>query len=403
MAANAGSKKTTAASMIRQFDVSAELRATAERRKRPAESAPQAVGFSWSREGIPEIAKRLSALFPDLDLDVVNEVLSQRFRANPNCSRQQLASDATAKLLEMSVTNSGPQSVTSFEPAQTSMNDAEQNGRYDESLQVSKATESKMAGDGADPTVSDVDAFFLDEQMAALLALDQLTLHRCVKTLVSVLQRIEEKPTDVRVRRLRRGNAKFHAEVGRHGPALELLLLAGFVEEGDADGDPTLVFHGCPHTSTAFLSTREALEGILEAFQDSSSLASPATPAVEPLARPSQPKDARLHIAEITEQRLRDPRSFREAARARGLGNSASGTGYMLKKTETSPPALPGRRAQHFTLADVEKMRVADEIANTPSFAEEYRRTRQNVPVRNLRRLQLGNTIQSCWAGSQLI
>lgn len=100
--------------------------------------------------------------------------------------------------------------------------------------------------------------------------------------------------------------------------------------------------------------------------------------AASAAARCTRDPAARERIAELTERRLRDPRGFREAARARGA--TLSGVGGVVARPPPRP-AEPSRRAQHLTLADVECMRVADEIAGTPSYADEYRQRVQAAPV----------------------
>ena len=75
-------------------DVRDELRAiAAERHKR---------GTPQVKESIGQIAERLTVMFPSVPQETVQAVLSQLFRADAQCSREQLADRAVCALLEMS-------------------------------------------------------------------------------------------------------------------------------------------------------------------------------------------------------------------------------------------------------------------------------------------------------------
>jgi uncharacterized protein YkwD len=390
MAAKA-SKPASATANIRRFDLSEELRSTAHRRKQTASSGGEK--FS-SQDGVPAIAQRLTDKFPRLGLDVVHAVLSEIFRANPNCSRQQLASYATAHLLEMSSVDNGPQSVTSFEPAssgdtsfpETSAITTNDSDMLDGACAPCDEKLSHESNDFTGLVSADFEDLF-DGHLSALLALDEGALLICVKTCVSMLRRIAERPEDERVRRLRCSNARFQSEVGCHEPALEILRLAGFAEERDDSGENILVFRSDEKTSAIFKFIRESLEGILDALSEDAAV---TRPNPETKSRPvDAPPDERRRIAELTEQRLRDPRGFREAACQRGKVNRASGQGGVIRTRAVAPMPTPSRKSQHFTLADVERMRIDEEIANTPSYAEEYVRAKHSEPVHDISALVL--------------
>lgn len=210
--------------------------------------------------------------------------------------------------------------------------------------------------------------------------------------MLGILGRISADPENLKVRRLRLANQRFEAEVGTHQSALLLLRYAGF-QDLDEAGESCLVFHGSPESPT-FLSVYEALLGLGEEFPASSNAGTSgvkAKPKAQPAAnkasasRPSaalhlQARSERKdHIANLTEERLRDPRGFRERAKARGAGN-------RVVTNITRPAPLPAsttttRRSRHFNLADIDRMRVQDEITNTPSYAEEYVRNQQSTPA----------------------
>lgn len=451
MAAKAAVKKSSA-SNLKRFDLSEELRSTAHRRKQPAHQAGANEDFGKSHEGIPEIAERLAEKFPELGLDVAQATLSTIFRANPNLSRQQLANAGMASLLEMSSVIGGPQAITSFEPAKSVEEPGSHSAAGDQEKGNSDAEESQAQEEDVPPEIGEC----LDEQLAMLLTLDDAALLTCVKTLLSLLRRIQEKPLEERVRRVRRGNARFQSEVGRHEAAVELLRIAGFTDEAEDTSDPALVLHGDAQASMSFARVMEALEGVLEVLRMPNVTDSTGASVVKPSRLPSAEDagDHRGRVADITEQRLRDPRGFREAAYARGGANPASGRGivrkmhhldisgnynddtwnkevvltqhgsdlevnyggkrlsgslegndvrirtfraagtvasngnirfadggHWTKQGAARPSAAPGRRAQHFTLTDVERMRVSDEIASTPSYADEYARAKHSAPV----------------------
>jgi hypothetical protein len=57
------------------------------------------------------------------------------------------------------------------------------------------------------------------------------------QTLQDILERLQTHPEEPKHGRLRLGNATFHRKVGQHGPAMEVLRVAGFeVKEQPAVG-----------------------------------------------------------------------------------------------------------------------------------------------------------------------
>jgi len=91
----------------------------------------------------------------------------------------------------------------------------------------------------------------------------------------------------------------------------------------------------------------------------------------------------RQRIAALTEQRLRDPRAYWEQALARAPVSRGSG-GLILRRpqqSQSSEAAQLSRRSKHFTLSDIERMRISDEIAGTPSYANEYIREKHSGPA----------------------
>jgi len=390
---------------MRSFDTRDELRATADRRKQPqAGGAPAAL----RGEGIAQIAARLVVMFPALPQDTVEAVLSQLFRADASLSREQLADRAVCALLDMSVADGAPQCVTSYEPRCT----AQANRSAACPAEVVDLTGPQLAGQSHGPSASQAlqgldaggaasilpstamdvseagDAFdeLLDENLALLLGLPDEDLSPCVRTLVAILDRIAQEPENQRVRRLRLTNAKFETTVGRHDAAVDLLRLAGFADDmGDGAEDRAVGFFDDPNVSTAFLRVRESLAGVLEELsaQTPAAPASKASAAPVPQRAPAAPGGRNLrghrrqHIAELTEQRLRDPRGFREQAARTGAANRSVGGRLPRPQQRT----VLDRRSQHFTMADIERRRIADEIASTPSYAEEYRRNAHAAPV----------------------
>jgi len=413
-----------AAPQVRSFNVMDELRATADRRKKQPSSATTPAADQFAGQGIPQIAERLAVMFPQLGQDIVHAVLSELFRADSSCSRQQLADTAVAQLLEMSADDGTPHAMTSFEPRFCT----------DDTAATDNCTAADCTNDGAGPTdgitvtdddqvakdddavpqnspdpadasvvADDDDDMVLDSLLAALLSLPDDALRSCARTLESILRRIIEAPEDERYRRLKRSNARFQAEVGSHAPAVELLLFAGF--EGETtDAGPSFLFSGDPSASPNFLRVWEALSGLVEdlglAANTTASGTRAPTPGPDMLPLKQQkfaPEPRRQRIAELTEQRLQNPHAFKQAAQARGSGNRAVGSGHFKHRGLDAPPvqreaqpsrrdqreAQPSRRAQHFTLSDINRMRISDEIANMPNYAEEYRQSVQNTPARD--------------------
>eukprot|EP00913_Durusdinium_trenchii_P004761 g4421.t1 len=319
--------RTAAKMPMRNFDLREELKATADRRK-PTQERSAIIGHKSTTGGVGDIAARLAEMFPALPADTVQGAVSQLFRSNAECSPLQLADMSLAALLEMSST--GPQAVTSFEPVCTSdcvENEAEANRQ----VVIEEAHEE----------ADDI----LDGLLADLFGLPDDEMKVCVKTLCGILSRVVEQPSE----QLRKSNARFAAEVGCHPQALALMSYAGFEEDAEASAS------GTRKTRKPF---HEALQEAGETLRDA----------------------RRQHIAALTEMRLKDPRGFQEARRS-SRGNR--GVGGTLARPSTASPAAPSRRAQHFTLSDLEKMRVQEEIAGMPSYADEYRLSHQSAPATN--------------------
>lgn len=354
---------------IKRFDLQEELRATADRRKKADAGGPTLP----SRESIPEMAKRLSFMFETLPQDSIQDVLSALFRANPSVSRAQLVDLAVSQLVQMSLADGGPRNIASFEPPIL----------LDESPEATPVASSAAASSPISIEDSEPGHEVTDELLSALvaqvLALPDEALTQCVQTLFAILDRIAQDPSNDKVRRLRYANARFTAEVGRHEAAVDLLRVAGF-EDKNEGGERVLLCSADPAAADSnFHRVREALVGLL---QDLKATAPAAEPTLPRRPRSAAEEQRRERVAQLTEQRLRDPRAFRAKAEAHGAAVRASG-GVIPRTSAPSRPAQPSRRAQHFTLSDVEKMRVAEEIANMPSYAEEYRTMRQGGSARD--------------------
>jgi len=379
---------------MRNFDLRAELKETADRRKRPADRQHG----DLEKGGVASISARLAEMFPGLPGDTVQAVVSELFRADSGCSRQQLADKSLATLLEIANSTGQPQAVTSFEPP--SPGSPSPSPRFGEDQEqreepcvmcVLRTTARVLVGCICKDGQSQEAACYqlLDTQLAELLALPESELRTCVYTLNSVLARIAEAPKEEKFRRLRRSNARFTAEVGRHESAVALLLHAGFHEDSP-DGEAVLVFNQDPK-SPAFARIQQALQAAAESLllPDSAEAQAPKSAAVPrrvPAASSLDPERElrRQRVAALTEQRLQDPRGFREdTARRRRAANRVVGGAVQQRPPTAEGSAQPARRAQHFTLSDVDRLRVQEEISNTPNYAEEYRQTNQATPAGN--------------------
>jgi len=399
---------------MRKFDLREELRETAHRRKQPQSGDGSQSQLQKSKEGVSDIAARLAKMFPNLPQDTVHGALSELFRANPSFSREQLADRAVEALVQMcSADPSTPTAITSFEP-RTSFSEDQDKAEI-ESIKSSEVSAEGMDVD-ADPSAAacpeellpegaanngDLEAM-LDEGLAGLLSLPEQDIARCVTTMSSILQRIADKPDDSTVKRLRLGNARFHREVGCHAPALDLLRLAGF-EDTDAGEDAAIVCVADPNTSEGFLRVRDALTSVADAMKlqppttASSSSAASTGPSLVPNGgrmptasqlgqQVQQAREARRQrIAELTQQRLQDPRGFASAAKNRSSGNRVVVNVQQRPDSRASQDsgAVPSRRSKHFTLSDIEKMRIEEEISNMPNYAEQYRQSNQGTSARS--------------------
>jgi uncharacterized protein YkwD len=396
-----------ATAQIRRFDLREELRATASRRQHPqsqvsaprleasrpthpqtevsALTQPQVVRVLHApadHDGNATIAARLAEMFPDVPQEVVQATLSGVMRRGSNYSQDQLVEVAVTVLAEMSDPNVTPHAETCLEPVVVG-----------EVIHTSprSATEESCASE---------ESFYemLDDLLAEMLVLSDEDARICIKTLVSIFGRIVENPEEQRFRRLKRSNVRFESDVGRHEAAVGLLQLAGFVDTTD-EVDKTvqvLLFAGAV-SSLEFTHVHEALNSLAESFgveskasnskgsanvTPASKKTEDATATVElPKAYVTSTNDRRKRVADLTEQRLRDPRGFREALRARGCFNYTPGVASHLRAKSAASTATPSRRSRHFTLADIDRMRVSDEISNMPSYAEEYRRAKHAAPA----------------------
>ncbi|CAE7624683.1 ylbC [Symbiodinium microadriaticum] len=340
----------------RNFDVRDELRATADRRKPVQERA--VIGHISTTGGVTGIAHRLAEMFPTIPEDTVQGAVSQLFRTNPNCTRQQLADASLAALLEMSSSTGGPQAVTSFEPVCTS----------DSQPELPEQEEA------AAPVHDEQ----LDSLLAALLGLPDDELKPCVSTLRSIFSRIAEQPDELKFRRLRKHNPRFLAEVGKHEEALALMLHAGFQQEGDSDSEVLVLAELTESFKQVCEAIRSAAE-LVAPVPDSRPQSASALPAPSASCHqaPLMVSGRRQHVAALTEQRLKDPRGFREDAARRHRANP--GVGGAAPRPAMPPPVA--RQAQHFTLADIEKMRTQEAIAGMPNYADQYRQTHQASPA----------------------
>lgn len=398
----------------RRFDLREELRATAHRRRPPgAGSGGYAAGqegdlasFSVMRAGgVADIAARLATMFPSLPQDTIQGVLSELFRASPHCSREELADAAVNALLDMGVAGGtggdAPQSITCFSPRASGPR-AEEEGVDPALIDVDAAEAADQEGpnvvldEAGDACMDDFDELF-DASLAGVLGLPEDSISACVQTLCAVLDRIAQDPGNLKVRRLRMNNAKFQQAIGQHEPAIELLAFAGFEDDHTDIEDPAKVFRPAdPSTCPNFDKVREAMHSIAEDLKFDVTTGACGTPSTGSSPVPVAPRskisaveraDRRSRIAALTEQRLQNPAVFREQAKRRGAGNRITG-GIVRRPRQAhdeapQAAAAPNRRAQHFTLSDVERMRVVDEIANTPSYADEYRRNAHSSAARD--------------------
>ncbi|CAJ1385815.1 unnamed protein product, partial [Effrenium voratum] len=130
-----------------------------------------------------------------------------------------------------------------------------------------------------------------------------------------------------------------------------------------------LEFEGDP-TSECFKQVLEALQALQVTFEVGSGSAE------------ASPSHRSQHVAALTEMRLKDPRAFRDL---HSRANPSVGVWILSPPSLPAAPAAlaPSRRSQHFTLSDLEKMRVEEEIAGMPSYAEQYRREHQATSATN--------------------
>jgi uncharacterized protein YkwD len=378
------------ANKIRNFDVREELRATAARRMRAYDgntrlplagrqeiNVPEAASAG---EGVPQIAARLAQMFPTLPVDTVRAVLSQLFRADARITREVLADRAVIALIEMTSKDSSSQALTSFEPC-----------AVDEDMTPCQTSHVPLPNEASDSSDDEHEHF--DALLAEMLAVPDEDLQPCLETLYAIFERIATNPENDKIRRLRLANKKFAQLVGRHDSATQLLRFAGFEDDVAVGGDDHgFVFHGSPSEAARFKRVLEALRGIIDdMFPEMRATSArpqigsppprqqPAAVVAPPLPRPQRRSQAE-RIAMLTEERLRDPRAFREQAKARGASNRVI-TNIRLAPDRSQQHQQ--RRAQHFDLSDIDRMRVDREIENMPNYAEEYRRTQQATPARD--------------------
>merc|ERR1712135_156462 len=145
------------------------------------------------------------------------------------------------------------------------------------------------------------------------------------------------------------------------------LVHAGFWEDsGEGDDDRAIDFDG-DVISSEFVRVQKYLRSLAEDYGLSDpSVGTTITPVVGVPVDPAEASRRRQLIAKLTEERLRNPTRFREEARARGGGQ------VHVRQPPRRPSNERYRRAQHFTLADIDRARISDEITNMPNYADQY-------------------------------
>jgi uncharacterized protein YkwD len=401
-----------------RLDAAAELRATADRRKRVSDVAAKQV----RGESVKQMASRFAAMFPSLPEDTVEGVLSELFRADSQITRELLADRAIAALVEMTLADGSPQVITSFEPPSFCEDIRVVDGqRMAHGFHVAAPT-APPASSSIDGAVEMMDVSHLsttsatgseqcapvemqevrweslndfsaddqlDEQIAMLLTLSDDALAPCIHTLVGIFDRIVDDPSNMRVRRLRYANKAFAAKVGCHEAAVQLLRIAGFGEDpGDSADDRGLVFCGDHSESSLFGQVRESVHGIAETLpsskQPSKAVAAPAQLGGYSPGNGQSSRDARRgRTAALTEKRLQNPQQFRKDALQRGSANTGKG-GVIPKRAAAESENASHRQSRHFNLSDINRMRIDDEIAGTVNYAAEYRRNRHSAPAHDI-------------------
>jgi len=247
----------------------------------------------------------------------------------------------------------------------------------------------------------------------------------CLMALHKILGRIMADPESQRLRQLRLRNEKFHKQIGRFPPAVQLLRAVGF-QQGDfwvSDSlrEPCLEFKlpvdSDNPKSLRFVRAFSMLEHLLQEGPDSwlasvgevqpevtaAWVAAPlpseqATPQAASAQEEPEPGDGgdvaaaastRAFLADLHERRVRDPRGFQEAMRAAGrqpnrvivnVQQPAASAAAPPQDQEAARSATGGYRRlderfggrRHFDLRDLEAMRVEDAIAGRTYYAREY-------------------------------
>jgi len=286
----------------------------------------------------------------------------------------------------------------------------------------------------------DVPIEVLQERDAHKLALDVMRVAtvpavqrlECFQSLHKIIGRILSDPESQRLRQLRLRNEKFHRQIGRFPPAIELLRSIGF-QKGEfwvsAElREPCLEFRlpvdSDNPVSQRFVRTYSLLDEVLRAPDEFMASIGEAQPAVvsasaaqaaaglgagagaggggwdvdELLSRLGEAdgKYPRELLADLHERRARDPRGFQEAMRAAGrrpneiivdvalrpsaaeeaaarrLGGAVGGSASSSSgpRYRRLSERFGGRR--EFNLQDIEAMRIDDAIEGRTFYARDY-------------------------------
>jgi len=246
----------------------------------------------------------------------------------------------------------------------------------------------------------------------------------CLMNLHKILGRIMADPESQRLRQLRLRNEKFHKQIGRFPPAVQLLRAVGF-QQGDfwvseSLREPCLEFKlpvdSDNPKSLRFVRAFSMLEHLLQEpdiflcsvgeVQPEVTAAWVEAPVPSDQAAPSEPAGStvpsdgaeiaastRAFLADMHERRIRDPRGFQEAMRAAGRkpnrvivnmqqpsASAPSASAASTQEEEAKAKGAGGYRRlderfggrRNFDLRDLEAMRVGDAIAGRTYYAREY-------------------------------
>jgi len=203
-----------------------------------------------------EITAQLQLMFPQLTQNAISGVLSELLNMYPNCSPNQLVDLATSSLLEVRLRRAQTQTHIAI------VEDVVPGMVQDDSNAISAPNNHQHM------RLSTKKGFIedLDYCLANMFMIPEPAMAPCMAELKRILQKVAAEPNGLYARDFAQysSSPQFMRLVGRYQPAVALLCLAGFEEEGGGENGRKIISFIGDSTSEAFTAVLATLQGVTE-------------------------------------------------------------------------------------------------------------------------------------------